>query len=319
MTEAVAIILLISARTLRAAQKAFISLPSRELRRRGAKDDNEAHRLYLAARYESRLQLLLEVLIVLLVSGLAYVIFSELDRSWAIAINAGLILYFFVIAPSTKARSTGRKLALVLSPYLAWTMRYASPVLHIIQPDDFAKPRNQNLYNNQELVDFLEAQKNVEGSQIDRDDIERSIHAFKNKNLQVKDVMVAKKSMKILRESEEIGPILLSELHGSGQESFAVQDKEGDISGLVSLEKLTAHKAGGKVSKAMDRRLVYVKDDWPIAKAATAFKETARTDFLVINSKQKIIGVVSFPRLLSALIGEHKSRKFYDSLDVADS
>lgn len=318
MAEAIAVILFISARGLRAAQKAFISLPSRELRRRGTKGDESARRLYLAARFGARLQVFLEILIILLISGLLYVIFSKLEQPWAIAINGGLIFYFFVVTPNTKTRISGRKIASILSPYLAWIMGYISPLFQTVQPDDYAKQKGQNFYSEQELIDFLETQKNVEGSRIGKDSIERSIQAFKRKDLKVKDVMVARKNMKILRDSEEIGLILLSELHGSGQESFAVQDKKENIAGLVSLERLTAHKTGGKVGKAMEK-LVYVKEDWPIAKAAAAFKETARTDFIVINSKQKIVGIVNFSKLLDALAGKHEAHKFYDAQDIADS
>lgn len=320
MTEVIAGALVVVARLLRAVQKAFLVVPSRELRRRSAKGDVVSHRLYLAARYEGRLQLLLEISIITLVSGLAYIVFSKMETAWAIALSAVVFFYFFVVSNSTRSLPASRRLAVISAPYLAAILRFVGPILHVIQPRQYGQQRFQPLYDLRDLIDFLHAQAKLHDSRINKVDLERAVRALKHQDQVVKDVMVVKKNMKMLKEDEEVGPILLSELHGSGQTCFAVEDKKRQIVGVVSLNDLANMTGGGLAKDAAQTTLSYIKNDWMIAEAAVAFLDSKCEIFLVVDRHQKTVGIVSFEMILKSLLGdasEQAKRNYHNLSEIA--
>lgn len=305
------------ARITRAVQKAYALVPSRELRRRAAKGDELAQNLYQAARYDSRLRFFLEIIIALLAGLAAYLLFSRLEPLWAILAAGLVITYLFALSPFTPSRPLSQKLARVLSPPLASVMRYLSPALHVFQPAGLGSPQAQPFYDAADLIDFLKAQTKVEGSRITSAEINRALEALTRRELLVKEIMVPKKKMVTINPSEKIGPILLSELHKSGQEFFAVKDKGGEIEGLASLGKLAAMKEGGEVADAIPKKIAYVNERWTTAEATAAFLTTKQKAFLVVDSKQAVSGIVSTDKILEKLIGEQAedASKDYHSLE----
>lgn len=298
-----AVALAVLARMFRSVQKGFSEIPARELRRRSAKGDDISHRLYLAARYEGRLRLLLEISIVVSLAFFAYLVFSEAAGGWAIVACFAVIFYLFVLSPNSTVHTTSRRLAAFYAPALAWTLRFLSPLLYLAQPGGYRQPKYPAFYDHQDLVDFLKSQIKVSDSRIPEDDLARAIEALEHRELIVGDVMVKRKAMRLLKEDEEVGPILLSELHSTGQDCFGVIDKSGDIKGVISLGQLVEMKAGGLVKEVMDKDLVYIKNDWLVPKAAAAYLQTKHKIFLTVDHKEKVVGIIGFDTLLSSLLG----------------
>src|SRR5688572_28324613 len=118
MLEVLVVILIIGAQLVRSVQKAYLSTPSRELRRRGAKGDEAARQLYHAARYETRLNFFLEIITIVLLSGCIYVVLVELAWGFYSVVFTGLILlYIFSISPTRPCGPTSLKLARFFAPY----------------------------------------------------------------------------------------------------------------------------------------------------------------------------------------------------------
>lgn len=87
-----------------------------------------------------------------------------------------------------------------------------------------------------------------------RSDIVRFIPLLEKK---VDNFMKPVSSIVSIQEDDVIGPLLLDELHSSGQQSFLVLSKSGMIKGTIKLTQLTeSSKEVTRVQDIMDRHLV---------------------------------------------------------------
>lgn len=322
MVNTIIIILLIFARLIRGVQKAFSEVPSRELRRRAAKNDERAHRLYQAGRYNGRLKFFLESLIAITLAVVFCLTFSSLEPVWAITAVVLIIFYFFIYSPASQIHPASRKLAETVSPILSSVMKFINPVVYVIKPANFGEKIHEPFFDHTDLIDFLNWQAKVEGSRISKESIQRAIEALEHREVLVKDIMTAKKSMVFLRPDEKVGPILLSELHKSGQEYFAVKKVKGEIEGLASLNGLTKLKEGGTVSDATKKRVAYLNYDDTLPEAAGAFLSTKEKAYLVLDKKGEVSGIVKFSSILENLAGlneEHLQKDYYQAEKPAQS
>jgi CBS domain containing-hemolysin-like protein len=317
MTEAIAVLLLGICLIFRSVQKVYANVPTRELRRRAAKGDETSHAIYQAARFEHATAYLLELLISAGVAGLAYILFSNASASWAILLTAGLIIYLFAIKPSTKSANISEKLAVKMAAPIATTLKYISPLVNILSPRKFGLPRYPKIYDPEDLIKFLNEQKKVSESRIPSVDIERAIAALEHTEIYVKDEMIPKKNMRLLKLDEPVGPILLSELYETGQDCFAVKEDDSErIIGSVSIGELTEAKEGGTIAEFTNKKVVYVNENWLIGQAINAYQASGQSVFMVTNRKQKVVGIISFAKLLEKLVGPADKSKTLKYINI---
>jgi len=126
---------------------------------------------------------------------------------------------------------------------------------------------------------------------------------------------VPKRVVKMVAASETVGPILLDELSKSGHSRFPVYDEKRDnIVGILYLHDLVASKETGRVDEVMSKKLTYVHEDFTLYQTLQAFLKTKRHLFLVVNSYEELVGIITIEDVIEQMIG----RPIVDEFDRYD-
>jgi CBS domain containing-hemolysin-like protein len=115
----------------------------------------------------------------------------------------------------------------------------------------------------------------------------------------------------------------MNELHKSGQSSFPVVDGKPDqIVGVVYVHDLLETTHGGKISSVMKRDVQYVHEDFSLLQVLQAFYKTNQHIFIVVNSFEEFVGIVSIDEVLAQLVGHpigDESEDYADGRAVAQA
>jgi hypothetical protein len=115
--------------------------------------------------------------------------------------------------------------------------------------------------------------------------------------------------------AEPVGPILIKELHDSGFSRFPVYDSApGDIVGTLYLRDLIDLKHTGQIRDIMQAGLFFVHEDYPLEQVLDAFLKTQHHLFLVVNSFEEFVGIITIEDILEQILGA----KIVDEFDQYD-
>ena len=120
---------------------------------------------------------------------------------------------------------------------------------------------------------------------------------FKLQYSSVEDIMIPMAKVVVIDEDDYIGPILLDELHKTSLTIFPVAS-EGRIIGSVRLIDMKDHTAKTKVKDFTKSEVNYIKEDESIEGLIEVFVEYKNEQFLVIDAKENIRGVVNIYQVL---------------------
>lgn len=302
-------------------QKTYQQIPTRELKRMARGGDEVAGMLYRAAGYGVSLRVLLSGGILLL-GVLALGLLSASIGLWAaLLVLAALIgLGWVLIVPGDESTKSGVWLAKRAAPAIAWLLERLHPVIDWLVR--FVRRfrhvyLHTGLYEKSDLVVLLERQKGQADSRISVSEIELLQHALSFGSKLVVDALVPQRVVKTVAASEAIGPVLMDELSKSGHSRFPVYDGKHDhIVGILYLHDLVGAKHGGTVADVMNRNLTYVHEDFTLYQALQAFLKTKRHLFLVVNSFEELVGILTIEDVLEQVIGVPIMDEFdkYDDL-----
>lgn len=290
-------------------QKTYYRIPAKELKRRAQKGDAAAMALHGAAAYGASLRAVLWLL-----TGLAgaafFVTFSATVASIPLAIlgSAVLIWFGFFWLPQSKTTGAGIRAAASLTPIFASFLQYVHPVIDRI--GGFVRrlrPRrfHTGLYHKEDLIDLIEHQRLQADSRIAEEELELASRALTFGDKLIRDHMTPRRVVKSVTAADTIGPILISELHGSGYSRFPVhQDNPDHIVGTLYLRDLINRAAGGQVRDIMSKRVYYVHEERPLRDALQAFIKTRHHLFIVVNSFEEFVGLISIEDILEQIIGQ---------------
>ncbi len=166
----------------------------------------------------------------------------------------------------------------------------------------------------QELQYLINQSKDVLSS----DEKKLVVHALAFSEKTVQDVMTAANDIISIKKTEFLGPLTLDELHKSGHSRLPVIAQDMDhIVGILYLENLLAldTKRSMTAEKAMDARVLYVRQDQPLSRALAAMLRNHRHLFIVINELRETVGLVTLDDIIEALIGH----KIIDEFDNHES
>ena len=136
--------------------------------------------------------------------------------------------------------------------------------------------------------------------------------SFKDKS--VESVMTPKSVMKTVKQSEFLGPLVLSEIHELGHSRLPVIGEDIDhVVGVLHLNDLLSLDVRKSVTaeKAMEPKVFYIRHDDNLEHALAAFIESRRHLFIVINEFRETVGLLTLEDVIEALIG----RKIIDEDD----
>jgi CBS domain containing-hemolysin-like protein len=291
-----------------ALQRFYSCVPAKELRRLAARGDHLAQALYRPVAYGASLRVLLwSVVVVALPAGFALLV-SSLPLAVVTFVLALTIAVGFVWLPSLRLSVHSARLAVWIAPALDYALNYTHSFFDTIA-GVVNRYRSQDghtgLYEKEDVAALLEQQREQVDSRLSNHELElihRTLH-FGDKA--AADILTSRKKIHLLDAHESLGPILLDELHKSGQTSFLVyQDKPENIVGTTTLKRAASAKQGGKVSDIMSAELCFVNENATLLQVADAFTQTRQQVSAVINNSEELVGIITLDRLLQEAFGE---------------
>jgi CBS domain containing-hemolysin-like protein len=294
-------------------------VPAKELKRLARAGDDVAALLYRAAAFGVSLRVLLSGGVVLFAALSLGCLISALGLWLAIillVVMAGV--GGFVLVPSGELTRSSLWLAKRAAPGLGWILERAQPVLGLI--GRFVRKHrplhvHTGLYEKGDLVELLERQKGQADSRIAPSEIAMLQHSLTFGDRLVVDALIPKRVVKMIAGDEAIGPILMDELAKSGHSRFPVySEKRDNIVGILYLHDLVGTKKTGRVDGIMNKKLTYVHEDFTLYQTLQAFLKTKQHLFLVVNSFEELVGIITIEDVLEQMIG----RAIVDEFDRYD-
>lgn len=107
----------------------------------------------------------------------------------------------------------------------------------------------------------------------------------------------------MVKLSDHIGPLLLSELHNSAYGAFVVYDRRrANIVGVLDQAVAVSHATiGAKVAKVMEERVVYLPRQATLQQAIQTFIETSSPISVIIDDENQPVGVLYVQDILRDL------------------
>ena len=301
-----------------AVRKTYDFVPRKELKRQARGGDHVAQVLYRAVAYGPSLRLFLWLFIGV-TAAMGFVLFVRISpMPLAFLAVVGLLWYGFVWMPTARISSIGARLVVAVTPLIAWILNYLHPIFYrvanIIQPRR-AGMFHTGLYERDDLVELLELQRNLSDSRISGEEIDMAIHALTFGERTVGEIMIPRRVVRMVGANDVIGPVLMDELHDSGHSRFPVyEDRQDVIVGTLYLRDLIDVKHGGKIHTVVRREVYYVHEDQTLYQVLHAFIKTKHHLFVVVNSFEEFVGIVTIEDVLEQVIG-HKIEDEFDKYD----
>lgn len=290
-----------------ALQRFYSGIPAKELRRLASRGDHLASALYRAVAYGVSLRLFLWIIVSGGLTGGILLLAQSLPGFVAFVVITSILLVGFVLLQSARLTVRTAGFAALVAPGLGAVLGWIEPVFGRVTRGANRRRRieaHSGLYEKEDLTDLLDQQKNQVDNRISHDELELARRALHFDETQVAETMLPRPQMKSLKASDTIGPILLEELHKSGQAQFVVYDDSGEQTvGVLQMADAIRAKEGGKVSAIMTQDLTYVHEDFTLRQAADALVKSGQQLALVINAFEELVGVISLDSLLAELLG----------------
>lgn len=127
---------------------------------------------------------------------------------------------------------------------------------------------------------------------------------FKDKTVQ--SVMTPRKSIKSVKKTEFLGPLVLSELSALGHSRLPVIDKNlNHVVGTLHLSNLLSLdvKHSVTVEKAMDKEVIYIDQNDNLERALVEFLKSHQHMLIVIDDNHETVGLITLSDVIEALVG----------------
>lgn len=303
----VGILLIILGLVALALQRFYSAMPAKELKRLAARGDHLAAELYRPVAYGTSMRLLLWLIFCPGLAGGFLLVMYSLPLPVAFGIVAlSVAAQVFLYSVRLSVRSA--HFAVQAAPALHWLLAYVHAPFDVLASalNRFrGHTAHSGLYEKEDLVDLLEQQKAQPDNRISLQDLELLVRAVTFDDRQAADITLPMSRIKLVKVDDHIGPVLLGELHNSGQNSFLVYEETPDrVVGTLFLRDAIAAKEGGKVGDLMHPRLCFVHEDFTLRQVLKALTQTGQFMVVVVNNFEEPVGVITLTHLLEQLVGQ---------------
>lgn len=302
----VGITLILLGLTALALQRFYSAISAHELKRLAARGDQMAAKLYRPVAYGASLRLFLWMIFGLGL-GFGLVMLSDLSEVWFfVAIGTSLVATIWLWTARLTVRTA--QFAVWCAPAIVKIMSWAHRPLNFVAKL-FYRVRvidaHTGIYEKDDLVALINQQKEQPDSRVTSTQLHIIENSLKVHDFKAADLVINWKDIKPVNANDKIGPILLSELHKSGQNVFLVyKDKPENVIGSLTLADAISAKEGGSVADIMRPNISYVHEDFSLHQVFHAFASGGRAMVVVINSFEEAVGVITLQNALVKLLGE---------------
>ena len=290
-----------------ALQRFYSSVPAKELKRLAARGDHLAQALYRPVAYGASLRLLLWVVVGLSLPVGLVLLGQSLPPLVLLLVTMTVLAIALIWLPSLRLTVHSARFAVWLAPALAKILHYTQPVLqhgHVLnryrQLDS-----HSGLYEKEDITELLAQQKEQADNRLTPEELDILLRALHFSDKKAADILLPRAQVRLIDGNETLGPIVLDELHKSGQPSFLVYDKKPEhVVGTLLIEDAARAKNGSRVADLMRPQLCYVNEEFTLPQVARAFTATGQQVAVVVNNFEEFVGTVSLAGLLQQLYGE---------------
>jgi putative hemolysin len=306
-------------------QRTYTRYPLKELKRRARDGDEIAAELVRASAYGNSLKATLWV-ITLLLSSLLFLNLSTSGPAWfAITAIAIFIFLGYVWLPATRISSISEKFAAYLARFFELSLRYLDPFLSFLDRKTLffrSRLKPTGMYDTEDFLELIERQQLTPGNRIPKLELGIAAHALQFESKLIIDHMTPRRAVKLVSARDSIGPVILDELHASGHSRFPVYGNTKDeIVGTLYLHDLVKIKGDTTVRDEMRKKVYYLHEDQNLHDALQAVLKTHHHMFVVVNSFEEFVGVISSEDVFEALMGKpimDEFDKYEDLRSVAE-
>lgn len=289
-------------------KKTYGHLPKRELQRRARQRSPSAQAMYRVRSFGASLEVFLWLWIGLSGAAFLLVMTDLVHGVVALIMLALLIIFGFFWLPNSRVNRLNEWVSTQLAAPLATVLNVLHPLLErigLLAQKFQHLTIHTGLYEREDLVHLLERQQKQPDNRISDDELNIAINALKFGQELVRDVLIAKRVVKFVSIDDTIGPVLMGELHDSGHSRFPVYDgKKDNVVGMLMLKDLVGVKAGGKVKSVMRGDVLYIHESDNLYQALHAMLRTKHHMFIVVNSFEEIVGILTLEDVMERIIGQ---------------
>jgi CBS domain containing-hemolysin-like protein len=300
-------------------RKTYYYLPLLELKRQAEKHDPLASQLYRAVSYGNSLRGLLWLYIGL-TSAACITVLARVLPFWASLLVVGPLLWIaFSLIPATRITRIGAKLTTTVTPFIAWLLNYVHPVLS--RSADVVERRyissHTQIFERDDLLELIERQQRQSDNRLSDEELEIVKRALSFSDYKVHDVLTPRKAVKTVLVTDTIGPVLIDDLHKSGQDYALVREKpKGDFVGSLAFQHLSLQTTG-HVKDVMQSTIYYLHENDSLSEALHGFFVTNYPVFVVLNSFEEYLGILTIENVLKQLLGHVPGDDFDQYADPA--
>lgn len=305
------------------------ALPAKEVRRRarGGKD-KKASAIYKLAAFGPSAEIFVKLLGGLSAAGL--ILIAADYTWWAGLIVALLVLRLVWVGRSASAYGGWRwyvtgmtapimTLAVsilqpILGRFVSWRKRIKSP----LPPT--------GLYEKEDLVEFLKLQSRQADNRVSAKELGIARGALSLSDKTVGEAMLPRRKIKWVAVSDSVSPMVMDELHQSGQIRFPVVKEitkaaNPKIVGALYLKDLLDNlEKKGRIRDIMHPGVSYINESQNLLEAIDGFLTSGQFLLIVVNNFEEIVGVLTIEDVLKKMYGGEISTEFdsyHDARSVA--
>lgn len=301
-------------------QRTYGAIQLKELKRRAREGDDTAVLLHRVAGYGISLRAVLWLLIGIAAAGFFVYISRHTSYLAALGLSSLLVWIGFVWLPNREVKRISVWFAGTLARPLAWLLQYVhTPLVWLHEFIARHKPVtiHTGLYDKDDLLQLIQAQTVQPDNRIEQYELELALQALTFGDKLVGDYLTPRRITKTVSIDDSIGPLLMSELHGSGFSRFPVYEgKKNNFVGTLFLRDLVKTKTSAKVKDVMRKEIAFVHEDQTLYDALQAILKTRNHLLVVVNSFEEYVGVITIEDVLEQIIGRSIRDEFdqYDDL-----
>lgn len=178
-------------------------------------------------------------------------------------------------------------------PFMTWFILDAKHALH-----------DQQLESTEQLLHMVEAAEHV------LDDEQRTIIAngIYWHSTPVSEIMTPRKSLRSVKYSELLGPLVLDDLHRSGHSRFPVTRKNIDtivgILDITDLLELSVNKNTPTAEEVMSPQAPRIDADEPLPRAFAMLQKSRQHMLIVVDGDGGTVGLVTLADITRSLLGK---------------
>jgi metal transporter CNNM len=300
----------------------ILTLNHYDLRRKAQLGNKDAKVVYPLRAMGHQLMVTLLIGNVIVNAGITAVLDTKINGLAAVLMTTLLVVLFGEIFPMALLRKHGLVLAARFAPALKYLIiilsPFAKPLGRLL--DNWLREEGPSIYSKEELYNIFEEHKISEDSDIEEDEVQIVRHALSFGDKQVRNVMTPRRIVMSISADEQVGPILIDELHKSGYSRFPVYNdkKAQNFIGTLYLHDLVGLKVreGGTVKEAMRKEVYYVHEEETLDHALRVFLKTNHHQLIVVNSFEEFVGVVSLEDVIEQIIGKQIVDEFDQHEDL---